>query len=458
MKNEVSEGQGLIWQEVATPEWMIKIQCALFAVLWSTTMLPNVLVFRNIALSIGAIIGLYVVIKNRDILMTRCAIPLLVIGLLFIWVTLHLLLIGQNHTLQWAEYQSLWKRAFLGSVFTLGLGLSLTGAKKSYWIFIFAGICGPTLIFYAKYLMKLGSLYFGYSLPEAMVLATDNHHSYYIPKISYVFYCLPALAIALGYLAKIVKCKDLKWGIVLICTIVIISVVGIFYLENIKNGFIYVTILALIFLISIFRSRSKVLSVKTYLLLAILGFMMLWATFNNIRANDSWKSLAADSKVALKAQPSEVWNKPVFSYPLNDHGNKVSASNFDRIFYLNTAITFIKQYPLGYGLVHSSFGHIARESFPNAPLIQSHSGWMDLALGLGIPGAIILLAASFLAMLQIVSTGSPWSTFGIWSLLSIVLLFITTEVSQKNFVDTYVWLVVLVAALGLRNARVSTDL
>ena len=435
------------------PEWIVKIQCAIFAVLWSITMLPNVLIFRNMALISGAIIGLYVVIKKRDDLMTRRAIPLVIIGALFVWVTLHLLLIGKNHEFQWAEYQSLWKRAFLGSIFALGLGLSLAGAKKNYWAFIFAGICGPILIFYCKYLAKLFSLYFGFLLPEAMVLSADYHHPYYIPKTSYVFYCLPALAIALGYLAKLLKSRDINWALIFVFTTVIIGVLGIFYLENIKNGFIYIFLLTLGFFFSIFRSESKVFSVKSYLLLAILGFLIVWVVFSNFRANDSWKSLVADSKVAIQMQPSEVWAKSHFSYPIKADGVSVSPTNFDRIFYLKIAIPFITQYPLGYGLVHSSFGHIAREKYQYAPLIQSHSGWVDLILGLGIPGAALLLMASVLAMIQISSVGSPWSIFGLWSLLSVVLLFITTEVFQKNFVDTYVWLVVMVAAIGLGNSR-----
>ena len=76
-------------------EWIVKTQCIIFAVLWSTTMLPNVLIFRNAALILGAIIGVYVVIKERDILVTRRAIPLAIIAVLFVWVTLHLLFIGR---------------------------------------------------------------------------------------------------------------------------------------------------------------------------------------------------------------------------------------------------------------------------------------------------------------------------------------------------------------------------
>jgi hypothetical protein len=435
------------------PEWIVKIQCAIFAVLWSITMLPNVLIFRNMALIFGAIIGLYVAIKNRDVLITKRAIPLIIIGALFVWVTLHLLFIGKNHELQWAEYQSLWKRAFLGSIFALGLGISLAGAKKNHWAFIFVGICGPILIFYCKYLAKFCASYFGFLLPEAMILTIDYHHHYYIPKISYVFYCLPALGIALGYLAELLKSRDMNWALIFVFTTVIIAVLGIFYLENIKNGFIYVFLLTLGFFLSIFGSKSKFFSVKSYLLLAILGFLIAWGVFSNFRTNDSWKSLVADSEVAIQMQPSEVWTKSPFSYPIKADGVSVSPTNFDRIFYLKIAIPFIIEHPLGYGLVHSSFGHIAREKYQYAPLIQSHSGWVDLILGLGIPGVAILLVASILAMIQISSVGSPWSIFGLWSLLSVVLLFITTEVSQKNFVDTYVWLVVMVAAIGLANSR-----
>jgi O-Antigen ligase len=436
-------------QGVATPEWMVKTQCALFATLWAVTMLPNILIVRNFALVLGAIIGLYIAFRNREALISKKVIPIAVIALLFLWVTWHLLFIGKNHTLQWAEYGSLWRRALLGSLFALGLGLSLIRSKRSDWGLIFAGLCGPVVIYYFKYFAGFIATHFGFSLPEALILFSSGVSSFYIPKISYVFFCLPAFAVSLGYIAELFRSKDIKWKIASIYIAPIIGVLGIFYLENIKNGFIYAVILTLIFFIYIFRSAAKALSWKSYCLLALLGLAIFSSFLNNIYANDSWKTLVADYKIASHAQPVQIWSSEASVYPINEYGRQVSITNFDRVFYLTTALTFVKQYPMGYGLVQSSFGHIARENFPSAPLIQSHSGWMDLTLGLGIPGALLLLVASIFAMLQVTNVPSPWSIFGVWSLLSIVLLLLTTEAGQKNYVDTFVWLVVMVGGLGL---------
>jgi len=255
-------------------------------------------------------------------------------------------------------------------------------------------------------------------------------------------------------LGGVLRSKKLDWRIASLYMTLIIGVLGIFYLENIKNGFIWTFILVLIFLISLFWKGVKALSLKSYILLGIVCVTMLGAIFNNYRSNYSWQSLPADLKVAIHAQPSEIWKEDASVYPLNENGQEVSHTNFDRIFYLKTAAIFLSQHPLGYGLVHSSFGHIARISFSNAPLIQSHSGWMDLALGLGIPGVAILFLASILTMFRATTIESPWGEFGFWSLLSLVLIFLTTEVSQKNYVDTYIWLVILIASLGLKKPRI----
>lgn len=440
-------------QECAIPEFFVRVQCALFVILWTVTMLPNVLIVQNIALILGAIIGIYVITRCHKCFSFGRSIPLVMIALLFIWTTIHLCFLGQNYELQLVEYGSLWKRALLGSIFALGFGLSLIKTKENYWTIIFGGLCLPTGIYYFKYCARLAAVYFGFELPESLSLFSTGVSSYYIPKISYVFYCLPPFAVALGCLLKYFKSKEMNWRAVVAYILVIVAVLGVFYLENIKNGFIYTFLLAFIFFVCLLRGGMKWLSWKSGCLLFGLAFVVAGFIFNNLHTNDSWRSFSADFRVASQAQPSDVWNEGTYVYPLNADGRSVSPTNFDRTFYFITALGFVEKYPLGYGLVHRSFGHIARQNFPNAPLIQSHSGWMDFTLALGIPGALLLLTASILAMLQTSHVISPWSTFGVWSLLSIVLLFLTTEVAQKNFVDTYIWLVVLVSSIGLKNSQ-----
>ena len=363
--------------------------------------------------------------------------------------------IGQNYDLQWTEFSSPWKFALLGSIFALGLGLSTSKSKGNHWGVIFGGLCGPILIYYFKYFAALITTYLDFNLPEALVLFSSGVSSFYIPKISYVFYCLPAFAVSLGYLLKLLKSKDIDWQGASMYITVIIAVLGIFYLENVKNSLIYSLLLALISFAFLLKKGIKTLSLKSYCLILGLGFLILSFAFNNLRANNFWQTFSADIKAAIHAEPVEVWNKSTYANPFNADGRPVSPTSFDRTFYFMTALEFKQQHPLGYSLVHSTFGHIARQSFPKAPLVQSYSAWMDFTLALGIPGAAILLAASILAMPQVSTVNGPMSIFCIWPLLSVVLLFLTTEVSQKKYIDTYVWLIALVSSLGLKNPHSS---
>jgi len=246
------------------------------------------------------------------------------------------------------------------------------------------------------------------------------------------------------------KSQKLVWGDISIYLAIAIATLGIFYIENIKNGFIYAFILMTIFLCALLKSGFKKLPIKNSLLVLGLVATVFGSVLVHVNSNDSWRFFLADFRVASHVQPEKVWSGSDVVFPRNEYGKPVSPTNFERVFYLTTAYSFVKQYPLGYGLVQSSFGHIAREQFFHAPLIQSHSGWMDLTLGIGIPGVTLLLVSAIVAMLNARYASSPWNTFGVWSLLSVVLLFLTTEVGQKNYVDTFIWLTVMVGGLGFK--------
>ena len=77
------------------PQLAVRAQCVLFGVLWVITMLPNVLIVQNITLILGAIIGLFIAAKYYKSLLTKRAISLVMVALLFIWVTVHLFSLGR---------------------------------------------------------------------------------------------------------------------------------------------------------------------------------------------------------------------------------------------------------------------------------------------------------------------------------------------------------------------------
>jgi len=443
------------------PRWISTVMAILFALQWTFVMLPHTLIVRNFSFVVGAVLGLYVIAKNYHLLLQRNAIPVWLIIFLFVWMTIHLLFIGTNHSLQLAEFESLWKRAALGALFAIGFGISIgclnsgsdfANNASREWNIVVAGLYAPTIIYFIKYSATFLLPVLGLKAPIFLTLFYGSAE-FYVAKIAYVFFCLPLLAIALGMLSANLK----KSGVAssgdirqrCFWLLAVIAVMGVFICENIKNGIMYSAALMTIFVFTVLKNGVYKLSKSN---LKIIGIVCLAGAIfmaHNFRNNPSWGTLAADYEVASQVSPDIVWKTQDSYYPNNRYGTTVSVTNFDRIFYATTGFHFLESHLLGYGLVQSSFGHLAREHWPNAPLIQSHSGWLDLALGLGIPGVLLLMISSALAIRNVSPCPKPWSIFGMWGLGSILLLYATTEVAQKNYVDTFVWFIVLVASLVL---------
>jgi hypothetical protein len=181
-------------------------------------------------------------------------------------------------------------------------------------------------------------------------------------------------------------------------------------------------------------------------LVASIGFF----TLDHIKRNDSWSTLFADMRVAVQVGQYEQWKfNGEHTYPNNELGKKVSESNYMRIAWGVVGTELLLKNPLGYGLIERSFGHLAKQEWPESKLHQNHSGWLDLALGLGLPGMALILGALAIALRRCIHSPSSIAYFGCWLLLSLLLLWCTTEVSQKVYFDWLIFAIVWIGALSM---------
>ena len=151
---------------IRIPKPLIWVQCIAFMVLYGFWILPEIVGFRNTALVIGALAGLYPIYQYRSYFLQKRAIPIWLIVGLFAWATFHLFFLSQDYALQRLEYKRIWKYAAIGAIFALGLGLSLANANANnsakansntntkdqgslFWPAIYLGLCLPVLT-YAK--------------------------------------------------------------------------------------------------------------------------------------------------------------------------------------------------------------------------------------------------------------------------------------------------------------------
>jgi hypothetical protein len=190
-----------------------------------------------------------------------------------------------------------------------------------------------------------------------------------------------------------------------------------------------------------------------------------------IKQNPRFPSFLADAKIAIELEQYPQWKyNGEKGYPQNEYGTGVNQSNYERISWLIYGAKLIPRFSMGYGLLQSSFGRLAKVDYPDSKLHQSHSGWLDLTLGLGLPGVSLILYSLLLAMRNCVLPRAlfssntigvpkiqPYLSLGWWALLSLVLIWCTTELSQKLYIDNLLFWIALVTGLGIGSQALKID-
>lgn len=443
---------------VEIPIWVIFFQCITFVVLYSVWILPEIASWRNTSLVTGAVLGLYVSYQYRFLLLSKRALPIWLIGILFVWASFHLLFLSQNPAVQLIEFKGIWKRAFLASIFALGLGLSIANnmqrVKKWAWPFIYLGLLMPTLIYLLKWTLTFyGESIFGPQSIPAFLRVYPSSQPFYVPKTDYVVFCLPTLAVALGQILTLLQEKRIKWIPLLIYSASIAAVSFVFYGQNVKNGFAYEAILFILFLLMFVKAIKKEWTSIKVGIIALILIGVGFVGYKHIQQNDSWNTFAADARIAVQLDRYQEWKfNGEKGYPLNGLGKTVSGTNYERIAWGLVGMSLFRDNLLGYGLIENSFGPLVNKKWPESSvrLTHAHGGWLDLALGLGLPGITLVLTALTLALLGTRNLTAPWKNLGRWVLLSTLLLWCTTEVSNNGNFDPLLFWIILTASLTLR--------
>lgn len=447
------------------PDWIVLTQCLLFAILYAIWAQPGTILIRHVCLILGSLIGLYEIYVYRHLIFTKQAIPVWIITTLFAWISFHLFYLGQDFTLQLIEFKGVWKRTAFGFVFALGLGLALRDKPQKYfWWLIFGGCVAPSFIYFVKYFFTYYSPTFNIISPEWLILY-DKSAPFYIPKTTYVVFCLPALSISLGQIYRNILLKN--WLIfdnfiyIFSATLAVL----VFYNEGILNGKVYSAIIFFIFTILIVHENIKALTKQTKITILLI-VIILFSALSSSRINEQGYSqkinnLYADFKLAITPDTHYEWKTFVASgLPINENGVKANDKYFIRLSWAYNGLRLVKLHPLGYGLIENSFGRLGAIEWPNSDLTQSHSGWIDLTLGIGIPGTLlVLLALCFIIFFSAKTCSNFWGVFSCSYILALALLWTTTEVSQRVYFDSLIFVMALTSGLsmiGIRRSQIGT--
>ena len=114
---------------------------------------------------------------------------------------------------------------------------------------------------------------------------------------------------------------------------------------------------------------------------------------------------------------------------------------------------------MGYGLLHHSFGVLALEKWPdfykpNGKLKgATHSGWLDFALGLGIPGLLLVLIPLGVSWYRSLHQQGLWFSYAAWTIPIMFLAFLTTEVAGEHFTEVLFFMTAFFCGLTLKPSK-----
>ena len=223
-----------------------------------------------------------------------------------------------------------------------------------------------------------------------------------------------------------------------------------FYGQNIKNGVIYSGVLILIFTAILLKNQLKSRSWPALIIASLVVIIFCSFAYVHIKQNNTWLSLIADAKVAFQTDEYDHWKYGgAKGYPNNERGQMVSITNYERIAWLKIGLALAPKKPWGYGLIQDSFGKLAKLSYPDSNLTHSHSGWLDILLGLGLPGFLMIMIALGLGVKNVLVLEPPWGAMGVWALMALLFLFLTTEASNKIEFDQLIFWIALVNSLWI---------
>ena len=140
-----------------------------------------------------------------------------------------------------------------------------------------------------------------------------------------------------------------------------------------------------------FHRRMLPLALVGLIIIASMGAIS-WR--NDVR----WSGLAESFGVGWNSS-SQYWltNDPA-TRPATPSGAVLEESAYARAAWAHQAVLGIGERPLGLGFGRDGFGRTMAAKYGHTGMVSSHSGWLDFALGAGLPGILLLLVTTGLAI------------------------------------------------------------
>jgi hypothetical protein len=452
-------------------KWMERLLVVLTSLLLAIWMMRDTIALRNILLVSCTILSLIYLYKNFQEIFIKYGLPIknwmpiFLLGLLFIWVVTHFTFFSIQSSEQLHELRSTWLRGFMASIIGFSIGSIINRNMKSFdWIML-ALISGFVILFcqYIHLVLRTGEIY------QQMWW-----NSVYWGKVNQVLLGVLFIGGCLGDLSRRVNGERFvnsstlghgSWFKLTLYGLGILLIMHCYVFEiDTRNGIALSLILMSLFVfktVASFAMPKRSLSLKKFLKSLIypiiIAILIFGFSAQHFKKNMAWSNIAEDISIALQVERYDNWQSAPSNVIYTPTGRKVPENTYERVSWVVVALDKIPKYPLGYGLLHNSFGRIMKMEIPSSSLTSSHCGWLDFGLSFGLVGLILILASILWTVVLSVTSTSSFNSIVLWMSLGIIFAFTVGELMVDHGVEfLFFWLVFLPSLLFSRRAFDST--
>lgn len=416
---------------------------------------------RNILLGVETLLSFfycYLIYKTHPKIPFKNWTPLLLLGLMFLWVIFHYFFLSRFPEQQLHELKSTWLRSGLASIVGMGTGWAILRRPNCISL-LWSGILGSFFFLLYQY------------LPNAIALK-----SFFAPDyVNYIFYgkisgVLAGTILLVGLLGTLLDgTKRANWftklmmGIFALIgfTLVLYSYIYVFDTRNgvglavILLGIFCVALIGKLIITGVSKLGCKKPSFKWDILLLLIAvtlvILMGWAVKKHINHNSGWSSFWEDAKISVQIEKYSNWQNPQdLGYPNNASGRPVKANTYERLAWATAGVSlFLPKDPYGLGILKNSFTILMKENYPNSNpnLTSTHSAWVEIGLAFGYPGLGLMLGALLSLAVLAPRSNSIFATTVLLFALGLTMLYAVGEISSQHSIEVLFFLIALNSAL-----------
>lgn len=405
---------------------------AVVALLFALWPIPHSISLRDTLLFLALVLVGYLAYQKSGretwSLLWRLRLPIVLCCATTVWIVIVAIFISRKTLWSLDEVRGHWLKPMLAGA--LGMLAAVAGCDQPMRRRMLLAICfAVTLHLLYVDVVGLSDFFKPGGAPFRIAGLTEGpDKSSYLVNY-FVVFLLAEVVVRITY-----QRRELPFGPAVVFLLGVITL-GALYFASVRNGIIELSFVSLLGSgVVLFLNRKHWRRPRVILITATLLLIPLAQGFLNYKADGRWEIALRTIPVAWDTDRHKAWlNDQKYAFPTLPDGRAVDSSTYLRVAWFKEGMRAVFENPMGIGFGRNAFGHVRFQKYGEGGRGHSHSGIIDLAIGIGVPG--VLLWVAFLVSLLYYSYRSWFVSSNYYAF---VLFFLVATFSFRMIVDSVI--------------------